>query len=75
MKVKTNVQGSSLHVSSDEQKADFISHSSSYTTHPPSINEKKSKLNFFLSVGYWREIFSNRNWRKTKSGMPVVLGV
>ena len=51
MKVKTNVQGSSLHVSSDEQKADFISHSSSYTTHPPSINEKKSKLNFFLSVG------------------------
>ena len=46
MKVKTNVQGSSLHVSSDEQKADFISHSS-YTTHPPSINEEKSQLNFF----------------------------
>ena len=50
MKVKTNVQGSSLHVSSEEQKPDFISHSS-YSTHPPSINEKKSKLNSQLSVG------------------------
>ena len=50
MKVKTNVQGSKLHVSSEEQKADFISHSS-FSIHPLSINEKKSKLNFFLSVG------------------------
>ena len=50
MKVKTNVQGSSLHVSSEDQKPDFISHSS-YTTHPPPIKEKKSKLNSQLSVG------------------------
>ena len=50
MKVKTNVQGSKLHVSSEEQKADFISHSS-FSIHPLSINEKKSKLNLFLSVG------------------------
>ena len=50
MKVKTNVQGSKLHVSSEEQKADFISHSS-FSIHPLSINEKKRKLNFFLSVG------------------------
>ena len=50
MKVKTNVQGLKLHVSSEEQKTDFISHSSP-SIHPLSINEKKSKLNFFLSVG------------------------
>ena len=50
MKVKTNVQGSSLHVSCVEQKADFISHSSS-SNHPRSINEKNRELNFILSVG------------------------
>ena len=64
MKVKTNVQGSKLHVSSEEQKADFISHSSSYTTHPPSINEKKSKLNFFLSVGREGITYIIKVWRR-----------
>ena len=61
MKVKTNVQGSSLHVSSEEQKPDFISHSS-YSTHPPSINEKKSKLNSQLCVGI------KSNWQRTPGG-------